>query len=454
MIKPANRVRELIPTQSLSKRELEVARLVAQGLTNKEIARTLFISQRTAEGHVAQICNKLGFSTRSQIAAWAATLDARAATLDAPATPPMPQAAPRIDSVAAIPAAPPRRRILSPAAPRWIGIAIIVVGLLGAALVTLKLMPRSTPPAWVPVASANRPSGIALDPNGTILIFDGDRVERIDGLRITLVAGNGTNGYSGDGGAATQAELNLDVFPGTRAQGVTADRLGNVYIADNLNHRIRKVDSKGQITTFAGTGTAGAAGDEGEAFKAQLGEPRGLAIDNSGNLYVADSLTNRVRRIDQQGIIHAFAGNGDPGYSGDGEAAKLAQLNAPTGLAIDRITGSLYIADTSNHRVRVVSRDGTINTYAGTGAEGGDGDGGHAKLARFSLPVGVAIDNAGSVFVADFGTNRVRRIDAGGTITPVAPSVKLNQPLGVAVDAGGQVLVADTYNNRVLRLRP
>jgi DNA-binding CsgD family transcriptional regulator/DNA-binding beta-propeller fold protein YncE len=445
MINPAGQRGELNPNQRLSKREFEVARLVTGGLTNKEIARTLFISQRTAEGHVAQICNKLGFSTRAQIAAWAATLDATA---------PLPRAAPPLDPVVAIPTAPRGRRSLSPAAARWGGVAIIVIGLFGAALVALKVAPSSAPPEWVTVAvGLNRPSGIAVDSVGKILILDGDRAERIGSTRITLVAGNGTNGFSGDGGAATQAALNLFVFPGTLAQGLAADRFGNVFIADYLNHRIRMVDSTGIITTFAGTGTPGDSGDEGLAVEAQLWSPRGLAIDNGGDLYVADSQTNRVRIIDRQGIIHPFAGNGHPGYSGDGDSAQTAELNGPTGVAIDRTTGNLYIADSSNHRLRMVTPDGKISTLAGTGVEGSAGDGRDAKLARLSLPVAIATDGQGAVFVADLGSSTVRRIDARGTITTVAPGVRLNQPLGVAVDAGGQVLVADTYNNRVVRLR-
>jgi DNA-binding beta-propeller fold protein YncE len=438
-------LRELNRSQRLSKRELEVARLVTQGLTNKEIARTLFISQRTAEGHVAQICNKLGFSTRAQIAAWAATVDAGA---------PMSPAAPTLDPVAAIPAMARSHRVISPAAARWIGVAVIVIGLVGGALVALKLTPRSAAPEGVTVASGlSRPSGIAVDSAGTILILDGDRVERIAGTRISFVAGNGTNGFSGDGGSATEAALNLSVFPGTLAQGLAADRLGNVYVADYLNHRIRVVDPTGVITTVAGTGVPGESGDEGPAVKAQLSSPRGLAIDNEGNLYVADSQTNRVRMIDRQGIIHPFAGNGHAGYSGDGDSALMAELNGPTGLAIDTTTGNLYIADSSNHRLRMVTPDGKISTIAGTGVEGSAGDGSDAKLAMLSLPVAIATDHQGAVFVADLGNSSVRRIDAGGRITTVAPGVRLNQPLGVAVDSSGQVLVADTYNNRVLRLR-
>jgi DNA-binding CsgD family transcriptional regulator/DNA-binding beta-propeller fold protein YncE len=427
-------VREVSPYQRLSKRELEVARLVTQGLTNKEIAGTLFISQRTAEGHVAQICNKLGFSTRAQIAAWAATLDARTA---------VPVMAPKAN-VAVVAAPAPRRQTLAVngATARWIGVAIIVIGLLGAGLLALKVMPQSAAPAWATIADGlSRPNGIAVDTAGAVLFMDGNRVRKISHGTPTLVAGTGTSGFSGDGDSATLARLNLFVFPGISSQGLAVDNLGNVYIADYGNHRIRKVNSAGTITTIAGTGTAGGSGDEGLAINAQLGLPRGLAFEQqTGNLYVADSFTNRVRMIDSNGFIHPFAGNGDVGGNGDGSPAITAQLNGPTGLAIDQKTGSLYIADSTNHRLRRVTADGLISTLAGT-------------AAALTLPVAIALDGRGDVFVADSVNNRLLRIDAGGTITTLAaPGLVLNRPLGIAVDSSGYVFVADTYNDRVVRL--
>jgi DNA-binding CsgD family transcriptional regulator/DNA-binding beta-propeller fold protein YncE len=433
MIKPANRVRELSPKQRLSKRELEVARLVTQGLTNKEIASTLFISQRTAEGHVAQICNKLGFSTRAQIAAWAATLDARAA---------LPVSAPKTDGAEVVaPASNRRRLVVSGAAARWIGVAIIAAGLLGAGLLAMKLAPQTGAPAAVTIADGlSRPNGIAIDSKGAVLVMDGDQVHRISDGKASLVAGTGTNGYSGDGESATSAMLSLFVFPGMQAQGLAVDTAGNVYIADYGNHRIRKVTINGTITTIAGTGIAGGSGDEELATNAQLWFPRGLAIDPKGNLYFADSATNRVRFIDPQGKIHAFAGTGVSGNSGDGDFALIAQLSGPTGLAIEQGTGTLYIADTGNHRVRKVTGDGKISAVAGTGA-------------TLSLPVAIAADDLGDVFIADRGTSRVLRVDASGTVTTVAtPGIALSSPLGVAVDSRGYVYVADADNDRIVRL--
>ena len=433
MINPANRVRELSPTQRLSKRELEVARLVAHGLTNKEIASTLFISQRTAEGHVAQICNKLGFSTRSQIAAWTATMDPTAAlpvkTREA------------VQPVTAQPAHARRRLVLSGGAARGIGVLVIVVGLFGAGLFAFRLNQQGPPPlAFTLVDGLSRPNGIAIDAGGAILVMHGDQVYRISQGKATLVAGTGTNGFSGDGGSATSATLSLFVFPGMPAQGLAADRDGNTYIADYGNHRIRKVTAEGTITTIAGTGVDGGAGDELPATDAQLSLPRGLAIDAKGDLYVADSGTNRVRMIDRQGNIHAFAGTGTGGDSGDGNAALLAELSGPTGLAIESSTGSLYIADSGNHRVRKVSADGKIGSVAADGV-------------TLSLPVAIAVDDRGDVFVADEVASRVLRIDAGGTTSILATSgIALSNPLGVAVDSDGHVYVADTDNGRIVRL--
>jgi len=448
MINPANRVRELTPKQRLSKRELEVARLVSEGLTNKEIARTLFISQRTAEGHVAQICNKLGFSSRSQVAAWAATLDAGLAA---------PNVVPAPNGVETAPPAPrPRRLVLSGAVARWIGVAIIVIGLLVAGLVAVKLTPQTPAPVALTVADGlSRPNAIAIDSTGAILVSDGNRIRKISHGTLTLVAGTGTSGFSGDGESAKLARLNLFVFPGTSAQGLAADNLGNVYISDYYNHRIRMVNAAGIITTIAGTGTAGGSGDDGPASNAELWFPRGLAFDqHTGNLYIADSGTNRVRMIDARGFIHPFAGTGDAGATGDGGPALKAKLAGPSGLAVDPKTGSLYIADSGNHRVRMVTGDGRISSFAGAGIAGGSvGDGGSAAKAALSLPVAIAIDDQGDIFVADADNNRVRRIDAGGTITTVAtPGITLNQPLGIAVDSTGYVFVADAYNDRIVRL--
>jgi sugar lactone lactonase YvrE len=271
--------------------------------------------------------------------------------------------------------------------------------------------------------------------------MDGDQVHRISKGKASLVAGTGTNGFSGDGRSATDAMLSLFVFPGMPAQGLATDKIGNVYIADYGNHRVREVTIDGTIRTIAGTGIAGGLGDEGPAAKAQLSLPRGLAIDSKGNLYIADSGTNRVRMIDPQGNIHAVAGTGESGGGGDGGFASMAQLSAPTGLAIDPGTDSLYIADTGNHRVRRVTPDGRITAVPDRGP-------------ALSLPVAIAIDDRGNVFIADELASRVLRIDPGGTMAAVAtPGITLSSPLGIAVDANGYLYVADTENARIVRLR-
>jgi DNA-binding CsgD family transcriptional regulator/sugar lactone lactonase YvrE len=448
----ADPVRELNPRQTLSKRELEVARLVAQGLTNKEIARTLFISQRTAEGHVAQICNKLGVSTRAQIAAWSATILAGAAA---------PVADPKANGSVSTPAAVGRRnQIFSAPGRRWIGIPIIVVGLLGAGLFAMKLTTPPTPPLYEVVAGTgvhgytgdhglainaelSWPSGIAVDSaTHSILILDGDRVRRIgsDGI-ITTVAGNGTNGFSGDNYSAMQAQLNLSVYLKTQPQGVAVDHAGNIYIADSNNNRVRKVNSVGTITTVAGTGATGANGEGGLAINAELRSPRGLAIDATENLYIADSGNNRVRMIDVNGVIRTVAGNGD-----------AAELNGPTGLALDASSGTLYIADTANNRVvRLQLSTGIVTPFAGTGIAGFSGDTQPAGSAKLNRPVALATDAQGDVFVADSGNNRVRRIDAVGTITTVLAGLK--EPFGVAVDTSGRLLIVNTYDDRMIAVR-
>jgi len=418
-------VRELSQKQTLSKRELEVARLVTQGLTNKEIARSLFISQRTAEGHVAQICNKLGFSTRSQIAAWAATLDARSAG---------PVTAPSAEPAEMTGAPLPRRQrfAFSRRSAALIGLAVIVIGLMGAGILALKLTPQTAAPSAVVFADGLvRPSGIAVDSKGAILVTAHNQVFRISDGTQTLVAGTGQNGFSGDGRSAKVAELNLDVFPASTAQGLAVDHLGNIYIADYWNHRIRMVGPDGIITTIAGSGAAGDEGDGGPATNAQLGFPRGLAVDeHTGNLYVADSGTNRIRMIDARThFIHPVA-------TGD------AALNGPVGLAFDQNAGALYVVDSTNNRVLKITTDGIVSTLAGSDA-------------GLCLPVAIAIDDRGVVFIADSANNRVQRIDAAGAVTTLATSgYRLNQPLAVAVNTSGFVFVADTINDRIVRLSP
>jgi DNA-binding beta-propeller fold protein YncE len=339
---------------------------------------------------------------------------------------------------------------------------------------------------------------------------------------ITTAVGTGRAGDSGDGGPAARAGLNQPF-------DLVFDMAGNLYFADTGNHRIRRVDARsGTINTVAGNGTKGFAGDGGKATEARLDEPYGLALDEQGNLYFADRLNRRVRKVDgRSGVITTIAGNGSPKFSGDGGPAQAAGLAEPNGVALDRSGTKLYIADVADHRIRVVDlatgtittfagngqgkhagddgpataasiagaravevapdgsvlilerqgntlravdpHTGTITTRAGSGAKGYSGDGGPATAATFNGPKELAVDAAGNVFIVDTENHAIRRIDAGtGTITTVAgsgrrgpggdggpaTSAELDRPHGVAIAADGAILIGDTNNHRVRRVAP
>ena len=301
------------------------------------------------------------------------------------------------------------------------------------------------------------PFAVALDSSGEVFFVEnGDsRIRKIDSKgNISTIAGNGTAGFSGDGSAGANAELN---FP----TGVAVDSSGNVYIADLLNLRIRKLTSGGTISTVAGNGKYSYSGDSGQATSAQLNTPQAVAADSSGNLYIADTANNAVRKVTAAGVISTIAGNGTAGSAGDGSAATSAQLNSPQGIAVDA-NGNVYISDTQNARVRKIS-NGTINTVAGNGTAGFGGDGGAATSAQLNIPAGLAVDGAGNLYIADFSNNRIRKVASSGTITTLAGNglagysgdggaasiAQLTTPVAVATDAGGNVYIADTGNNAV-----
>ena len=278
---------------------------------------------------------------------------------------------------------------------------------------------------------------------------------------ITTVAGTGgVSGFSGDGGAATSARLRAP-------RVVEADANGNLYITDTENHRLRKVDATGKITTLAGTGTAGYSGDNGPATSAQLNNPHGVAIDGAGNIYIADSPNQRIRRISPAGIITTVAGTGSSGYNGDNIAATTARLNYPKGVEVGP-DGAIYIGDANNHRVRRVDLStGIITTVAGSGAAGSTGDGGPATAARLNTPRNVTFGPDGDMYIADDQNFKVRRVDAvTKTITTVAGSgvagfagdggvataARLNQVRDVAVDSAGNLYIADEINNRIRKV--
>ena len=295
--------------------------------------------------------------------------------------------------------------------------------------------------------------------NGRVPDADGSTVPANGGV-ISTLAGNGNAGYGGDGGAATSAQLNYSA-------GVAVDAGGTVYVADQFNYRIRSITAAGIIRTVAGDGTQGYGGDGAAATSAQLNYPTGVAVDAGGTVYVAEQNGHRIRAINPAGIIRTVAGTGTRGFSGDGGAATSAQLNRPSGVAVDA-GGTVYVADLSNHCIRAISPAGIIRTVAGTGNAGYSGDGGPATSAQLNQPYGVAVDAAGTVYVADVSNQRIRAISPAGVIRTVAgtgtagyggdgaaaTSAQLSSPYGVAVDAGGTVYVADYGNQRIRAISP
>jgi sugar lactone lactonase YvrE len=380
------------------------------------------------------------------------------------------------------------------------------------------------------------PSGVGIDDVGNVYIADNTntRVRKVDvnGI-ITTVAGNGRVNYSGDGGSATKAEMGVPhkiafdsagnlfvsiynyydlpagaavrkvdssgcvstiVTAGVGGQGcgnsspipatlyyptgLAFDHAKNLYLADWVGERVFKVDSNGNVTTVAGTGTSGYNGDNIPATQAQLAEPDGLAMDTADNLYIADQNNHRIRRVDTSGVITTVAGNGQAGILGDGAPATLAELDGPRGIAFDT-AGNLYVADTNNSEIRkvdaAVSIDGThhISTVAGSiGNVGYSGDGGPATSASLNSPVGVTPDASGNLYIADTLNHRIRKVDTAGTISTVAgsgdvdgmgagglagdggpaTSAKLAQPYHIAFDFAGDLYFTDSHNYRVRKV--
>ena len=308
-----------------------------------------------------------------------------------------------------------------------------------------------------------QPYGIAVDSAGNLYITQmGDaRIRKVlpgsagAGGIISSIEGIGVLGFAGDGGPAKMAEMNVP-------RGICADSSGNLYIADWANNRVRKINSGGTISTISGSGILSYSGDGGAATKAQLNAPGAVAVDASGNIYIADTGNNVVRQVTPKGVISTFAGTGTAGFSGDGSAASKAQLNAPQGLAVDT-AGNVYIADAGNFRVRVVGTNGNISTFAGSGSQGYTGDGGQATGAKFYLPGAVATDKSGNVYIADFQACVVREVVASGIISTVAgnggcgfsgdggpaTAALLYEPSSVGLDPSGNLYITTLGDNRV-----
>jgi sugar lactone lactonase YvrE len=310
---------------------------------------------------------------------------------------------------------------------------------------------------------------VAAGADGSVYIADtwNNRIRKVgpDGV-ITTVAGDGWRDekrnikgrFQGDGGPAAEASL-------CHPHGVALGPDGSLYIADSDNNRIRKVDANGIMTTVAGIGMEGCSGDGGLAKWARLNWPRAVAVGADGSLYIADTCNHRVRKVDPNGVITTVAGNGEEGYWGDGGPALEASLYFPRGVAVGA-DGSLCIADYGNNRVRKVATDGIITTVAGNGSIGGSGDGGRATEANLYHPRGVAMGSDGSIYIADTWNHRIRRVDPNGIISTAAgsgregysgdgrraTSASMRDPEDVAVAPDGSLYIADRLNHRVRKV--
>lgn len=310
-------------------------------------------------------------------------------------------------------------------------------------------------------ATLNTPAGIALDAAGNVYIADAfnHRIRKVspDGA-ITTVAGTGEVGFDGDGAPATDARLRVPL-------SVAVDGTGTLYIADTYNHRIRRVSPDGIISTIAGTGALGFGGDGGPGTEASLAYPTGIAVADDGALYIADTRNHRIRKLAADGTITTVAGTGAAGFNGDGGPATLARLNNPRDVAAAP-DGKLYIVDRENRRIRMVDADGLIATVAGTGSSGFNGDRGQATQASLRAPYGITVDHVGNLYIADTFNHRVRRVSPDGSISTVAGSARfgftgdgwaagqaaLHYPLGVGVDIAGNLYIADSFNHRIRKV--
>lgn len=309
-------------------------------------------------------------------------------------------------------------------------------------------------------AALSAPAGIAFDNGGNLYITDRheNNIRRVDvnGV-ITTIAGTGSAGFGGDGGSAAQAQF-------YRPTGIAIAANGTIYVADQVNNRVRKISGSGIITTVAGTGEYGYTGDGGPATSAQLAYPTGLALTASGDLLVTDSGNNRIRKIGINGLISTVVGNGMYGFGGDGDPATSASLRSPTGVVVDA-SGSIYVADTFNSRIRRIDAGGTISTVAGNGVSSSSGDGGQATSAALLAPQFLTFDAAGRLYITQ-ADGRIRRVEVNGIISTIAgtgvadfggdggPATQtaLNNPAGIVINATGEIYIADRENYRIRKI--
>ncbi|HZS10085.1 MAG TPA: hypothetical protein VFD58_34975 [Blastocatellia bacterium] len=310
-------------------------------------------------------------------------------------------------------------------------------------------------------AQLDNPFGIVRGPDGALYVCDTNNhvIRRIAGDgTITTVAGTGRKGYAGDGGPAMKAELN-------EPYEIRFDRQGNMYFVERLNHTVRRVEAKtGIISTVAGTGQAGYAGDGGPATKAMLNQPHSIQFDRGGNLYICDILNHRIRRVDPKtGLITTFAGTGEKAATPDGAKIAGTPLHGPRAIDFDR-AGNMWLALREGNMVyKLDLKAGTIHHVAGTGKKGFTGHGGPAKEATLSGPKGLSIGPDGNVYLADTESHSIRMIDVRkNTIELIAGTgergdgpegaplgCKMSRPHGVFVDNDGKIYVGDSEAHRV-----
>jgi sugar lactone lactonase YvrE len=308
-------------------------------------------------------------------------------------------------------------------------------------------------------AKVNHPNGVAVDASGNIYFSDyyNHVIRKVNASGIiSTFAGNTVAGYSGDGSLATSAKLNYPT-------GVAVDANGNVYIADKNNSVIRKVNTSGIITTIAGTSVAGYTGDGGLATSAKINLPAAVATDVAGNVYISDTYNQAIRKVNTSGIITTIAGGNGIGYTGDGSSATSAELNFPWGLTVDN-SGNIFVGDEHNHVIRKINTSGIISTIAGTGTAGYSGDGGLATNALLNVCNGVVSDAQGNLYISDISNNVIRKINTSGVITTIAgtgvagysgnggaaTAAQLDTPSSITLDTAGNVVFTDG-NNHVVR---